>query len=86
MTKLEDALGAVGRTVKGPPCSLGNLLAHLPVEERKALEVLVDPDHFPRTPGSALSRAISSAYGIDVHRSTIDRHRRGDCVCRRVGR
>jgi hypothetical protein len=39
-----------------------------------------------RTPALGLSLAISSAYGIDVHRASLDRHRRKDCLCGRIER
>jgi hypothetical protein len=83
MSKLEEALGEVGRTIKGPPCSLGQLIAHLEEDERSSLLKLLDSDGYPRTPSSALSRAIASAYGVEIHRQTIDRHRRSDCSCGR---
>jgi hypothetical protein len=83
MSKLEEALAEVRRAVSGPPCSVGQLLATLEEEERISLLKLLNAEDYPRTPSSVLVRAISAAYGIDIHRQTVDRHRRSDCVCGR---
>ena len=80
MVKILDAL-AQARTIKGPHCSLGNLIAHIPEDERAALLSLINPDAYPRTTSTALSRAIESAFGTRIGRNAIDRHRRGDCSC-----
>jgi len=69
------------RTIKGPPCGLGHLLANIPEEERTALLSLINPEAYPRTTSTALARAIESAYGQRLGRNAIDRHRRGDCSC-----
>lgn len=85
MTKLEEALKKIPRTRKGSRCSVAALYDAVPASERAALKKAVEDVGVNRTPGLALSLAISSAYGIDVHRASIDRHRRKDCLCARIG-
>jgi hypothetical protein len=80
MVKILEAI-ARERAIKGPPCGLGNLLAHIPEDERTALLSLINPEAYPRTTTTALSRAIEAAYGQRIGRNAIDRHRRGDCSC-----
>ena len=84
MTKLEEALKKIPRTRKGSRCSVAALYEAVPDGERAALKKAVEDVGVNRTPGLALSLAISSAYGIDVHRASIDRHRRKDCLCARI--
>lgn len=78
--KILDAI-AQARTIKGPPCGLGDLLAHIPDDERDALLSLINPDAYPRTTSTALARAIEAAFGRRIGRNAIDRHRRRDCSC-----
>ena len=86
MTKLEEALKKIPPTRKGSKCSVSALYDAVPEGERAALKKAVEDVGVNRTPGVALSLAISSAYGIDVHRASIDRHRRRECLCGRIGR
>lgn len=83
MTKLTEALKAAPRFSKGPKCSISALLLSLPADERKALSDAVNGDVTTRPTASALSIAISSAYGKEIHRASIDRHRRRECLCAR---
>lgn len=83
MSKLEQALRAAPRTHKGPRCSISALLSDLAPEERKALVEAIDGDGRSRITATALSIAIASAYGVDIHRASIDRHRRHECLCSR---
>lgn len=86
MTKLEEALKKIPPTRKGSKCSIAALYAAVPEAERAALKKAVEDVGVNRTPALGLSQAISSAYGIDVHRASIDRHRRKDCLCARIER
>jgi hypothetical protein len=86
MTKLEEALKKIPPTRKGSKCSIAALYAAVPETERAALKKAVEDVGVKRTPALGLSQAISSAYGIDVHRASIDRHRRKDCLCARIER
>jgi hypothetical protein len=86
MTKLDDALARIPKTIKGSRCAVSALYESVDKGEREALAKAVEDLGVNRTPSLALSQAISAAYGIDVHRATIDRHRRKDCLCGRRGR
>lgn len=86
MTKLEEALKKIPPTRKGSKCSVAALYAAVPDGERAALKKAIENLGMNRVPSLALSQAISSAYGIDVHRASLDRHRRSDCLCGRIGR
>lgn len=84
MSKIEEAVAKIPRKNSGPGCTVGMLLGRLPKDERDALARLVDENANPRIPSANLQAAISSAYGEDIGRSSIDRHRRRDCLCRRI--
>ena len=86
MTKLEEALAKIPATRKGSRCSVFALYGSIPEAEREALRKAIETDHVERISSLALSQAISAAYGIDVHRASIDRHRRKDCLCGRTAR
>ena len=86
MSKLEEALAKIPSTRKGARCSIFALYATLPDNELAALKKVIEDDGANRTPSLAISHAVSSAYGVDIHRASIDRHRRKDCLCGRVQR
>lgn len=86
MTKLEEALAKIPSTRKGARCSIFGLYETLPDTELAALKKVIEDDSANRTPSLAISQAVSSAYGVDIHRASIDRHRRKDCLCGRSGR
>ena len=78
MAKLDDALDAQGAVRKGPPCSVGTLLATLDNEERTALNAaLANPTRSKRH----LSEAISAAYQVRIQDHTLNRHKRKQCRC-----
>lgn len=83
MTKIGEALAATPRNFKGPRCSVLQLLGSLPKDERAALEDAITGSQRSKVTSTALSIAISSAYGVDIHRASIDRHRREECLCSR---
>jgi hypothetical protein len=86
MTKLEEALKKIPPTRKGSRCSVFSLYEEVPNGELAALKNAIEDIGVKRIPALALSQAISSAYGVDVHRAAIDRHRRKDCLCGRAAR
>jgi hypothetical protein len=86
MSKLATALAAVAPRRKGPACSVKQLLAQLEPSERAALESAISDTSENRPTGKALSIAIESAYDAQIHRASIERHRRGDCLCSREAR
>ena len=80
MARLDDALGAQSKVRKGPPCSVGLLLAALDDEERSALiAALADGKRSKRQ----LSEAIRVAYKFEIQDHTLNRHRRQQCKCPR---
>lgn len=83
MSKLAAALAAVAPRRKGPACSVKQLMEQLEPSERVALESAIADGNESRPTGKALSIAIESAYGLQIHRASIERHRRGDCLCSR---
>ncbi len=83
MSKLEAALAAIAPRRKGPACSVKQLVEQLEPSERTALESAINGTDENRPTGKALSIAIESAYGAQIHRASIERHRRGDCLCSR---
>ena len=85
MTKFEDEFKKIPPTRKGSRCSVAALYAEVPDAEVAALKKAIEVVGPNRTPAIALSLAISSAYGIDIHRASLDRHRRRECLCGRVG-
>lgn len=86
MSKLEEALSKIPSTRKGSRCSIFALYETLPENERAALKKVIEDEGANRTPGLAISHAVAAAYGVDIHRASIDRHRRKDCLCGRTGR
>jgi hypothetical protein len=86
VTKIERELAKVSPTIKGSRCSVATLYASIEDEERGALKKSIEDYSATRIPSLALSQAIAAAYGLDVHRASIDRHRRKDCLCWRTAR
>jgi len=86
MTKLEEALAKIPSMRKGSRCSVFALYGSIPETERDALKKVIETDAPDRVASGSISQAVSAAYGLDVHRSSIDRHRRKDCLCGRTGR
>ena len=82
MSKIEEALALQPRNAIGVRCHVAKLRAELPEEERVALDRVLDPDN-PAT-HSSITRAIQAAYGSDIARNSIARHRLGECRCGRV--
>ncbi len=68
-------------------CKLGALLAgtELSDDDKKNIEgILSIPESNPaRVPNTTLGRILREE-GYDISNSAVDRHRRGDCPCRRL--
>ena len=86
MSKLEEALAKIPSTRKGSRCSIAALYESLPDGELAALKKVIDDLGVNRTSSLAISQAIAAAYATDIHRASVDRHRRKDCLCGRVAR
>jgi hypothetical protein len=77
MGSLADAINAQPRTRKGAACSVRKLEQSLDPADWKALtEALSNP----MMSGESISRALKDT-GIRIAGTTIQRHRRGDCLC-----
>jgi hypothetical protein len=71
----------IRRTRKGPPCSVGLLLSLLDPDEAEALEGWL---RGPMESVEIAERVMSEGYA-DIAGTTFARHRRGICLCGRVG-
>lgn len=76
---LTDALTATPRVRKGPPCSVAVLLAEMPEAKAEAFAELLARPH-ASMPGSFIARAVREE-GYYISGETVQRHRRGDCIC-----
>ena len=81
MSKIEDALALQPRNAIAVRCHVAKLRSELPEEERVALDRVLDPIN--SSSHSAITRAIQVAYGSDIGRASIARHRVGECRCGR---
>jgi hypothetical protein len=64
---------------KGPTCTIGLLLAAMDTDDRTTLASWLDD---PRTyPGTWIADQLTDEYGQRVGDSTIQRHRKGRCLC-----
>ena len=73
-----DALKAAKPVIKGPPCSVGVLLAEL--DAKQAIEVK-EALASPLIGHTVIARAIQTEFGQRVAPQAIGRHRRGACLC-----
>lgn len=63
---------------KGPPCGMSVVEARLAPDDLAALrEYLADRDNVTT---AAITRALA-ADGHRVGKNTVERHRRGECIC-----
>jgi len=81
MSKIEEALALQPRNAIGVRCHVAKLRSDLPEEERIALDRVLDPSN--SASHSAITRAIQAAYGSDIGRNSVARHRVGECRCGR---
>ena len=65
------------RARKGPPCSVGVILACLGSDDRNALEAAL---HDPTKTTRMIVNACATE-GIALSHPAAARHRRGDCLC-----
>jgi hypothetical protein len=64
---------------KGPPCTMGLLLATIKPDDRSTLlEWLNDPRTYP---GSWIADQLTAEYQQRVGPETVNRHRKGRCLC-----
>lgn len=68
--------GQAGRR-KGPPCTISVILAELDKDDRTAL---VDALTDPLVAHTTIFRVLTD-NGFRVNLNTVQRHRRGECLC-----
>jgi hypothetical protein len=79
MASLSEALQAPQKRQNGTPCTVGLVLKQLGAADKKALlAALADPTIH----GTFIGRQITANSDADIKGVTIQRHRRGDCLCR----
>lgn len=83
--KITEAIEQARLSRRGPGCTFGQFLCKIPDDEREALITLINPETLPRTSSPSISRAIDSVFNVRIGRDAIDRHRKGDCTCKRLG-
>lgn len=74
---LREQLHEEKRPRRGPACSISVILAELDKDDRTALiEALTDP-----TVEHTAIRRVLVHNGFRVNINTVQRHRRGECLC-----
>jgi hypothetical protein len=83
--KLNEAIS----TANSRLCKLGALLAgtELSEEDKKMIKQIlsVSEQNPARVPNTTLAKILREE-GYDIGNSVVDRHKRGDCPCKRIGR
>ena len=76
--KLKDALEAesIRAVVKGPRCTVGQLLSKLDDEDASALRAAIDSDMLLEHIAAAIRLT-----GVQMSAMTVSRHRRRLCLC-----
>jgi hypothetical protein len=76
--KLKEALEAeaIRAVVKGPRCTVGQLLKKLDDEDAAALRAAIDSDMLLEHIAAAIRLT-----GVQMSAMTVSRHRRGLCLC-----
>lgn len=69
-----------GRGGRGPGCSVAQFIATLLLEDAEKLNAAFKD---PAYPAVALHRVLERV-GCEVHRRTVERHKSGECGCRKV--
>jgi hypothetical protein len=85
---LSDKLSAATTENIVKLCKIGNLLtssSKLPEQDKANLKNVLDVDENnpDRINNSTIGRILREE-GYDISNSAVDRHRRGDCPCRRT--
>jgi hypothetical protein len=86
---LSDKLSVAATSTTVKLCKIGNLLINskLPDQDKENLKTVLDvEEHNPtRINNSAIGRILREE-GYDISNSAVDRHRRGDCPCKRTAK
>jgi hypothetical protein len=86
---LSDKLSSAKTSSVTKLCKIGNLLvlSDLSEKDKQNLKEVLEtqPSNSSFISNSALGRILREE-GYDISNSAVDRHRRGDCPCNRVGK
>lgn len=78
MSKFAQALQEQRPAVRGTPCSIRLAFDAIgPEESGELLAALRDQG----TTSVAIASALANAFGINVRKWVVQRHRRGECTC-----
>ena len=83
---LSDKLKVASEEARTSSCKLGDLLnsSKLSPEDRANLSIILDtPADSPSVVSNSELGRILRDENFDISNSTIDRHKRGDCRCRK---
>ena len=84
---LSDKLSAASTEVPTRLCKIGNILVNskLSEQDKANLKAVLDvPENDPSRINNNVIARILREEGYDVSNSAVDRHRRGDCPCKRM--
>ncbi len=86
---ISDKLSSAKSSSSAKLCKIGNLLINpeLSAADKKNLESVLEalPGTAGHVPNTTLGRILREE-GYDISNSAVDRHRRRDCACTRVGK
>jgi hypothetical protein len=86
---LSDKLSAATTDTTVRLCKIGNLLTSSTLSEQDKLNLKtvleVEENNPDRINNSTIGRILREE-GYDISNSAVDRHRRGDCPCRRTAK
>jgi hypothetical protein len=86
---LSDKLSAATTDTTVRLCKIGNLLTSSTLSEQDRLNLKtvleVEENNPDRINNSTIGRILREE-GYDISNSAVDRHRRGDCPCRRTAK
>jgi len=86
---LSDKLSAVNTTHVVRLCKIGSLLegSTLPDQDKANLKAVLDvEENNPTRINNSTIGRILREEGHDISNSAVDRHRRGDCPCKRTAK
>jgi hypothetical protein len=85
---LSDKLASAKNEAIQRACKIGVILVSkdLSDKDKQNLKAILDADQndLTRVPNSTLAKILREE-GYDVSNSAVDRHRRSDCACNRIG-
>ena len=86
---LSDKLSVAATGTTAKLCKIGNLLVNskLSDQDKENLRNVLDvEEHNPTRINNSTIGRILREEGYDISNSAVDRHRRGDCPCKRTAK